>query len=147
MSSFEKTKRKEGKEGKEDRGLKKKIWNRRSGRWREERWLELVFRRRRQVEEGAYDLHGRAIGAVGGRIRATTVHGRAGEALPGARTQADRGSGEGLVPESADQVAEAPPRAAEPEGARVPAYPQLVPGARGQQRGRQMVKRVRVPRS
>lgn len=125
----------------------KKIWNRRSGRWREERWLELVFRRRRQIEEGAYDLHGRAIGTVGGRIRATTVHGRAREALPGARTQADRGSGEGLVPESADQVAEAPSRAAEPEGARVPAYPQLVPGARGQQRDRQMVKRVRVPRS
>jgi len=45
----------------------------------------------------------------GGGIRAATVHGWAGEALPRPHTQADGGAGEGLVPEQADQVAQAPP--------------------------------------
>ena len=104
-------------------------------------------RRRRQAEEGAYDLHGGAAGAAGGRICPTTVHGRAGEVVPGARTQADRGTGESVVPKPAYQVAEASSRAAEPTGARVPAVDELFARARGQQRDRQMVKGVRVPRS
>lgn len=91
-----------------------------------------MLRRRRQAEEGAYDLHCGTAGTVGGRIRATTVHGRAGEVVPGARTQADRGPGEGVVPKPTHQVEETSSRATEPKGARVPTVAELFARTRGQ---------------